>query len=255
MKTMRSVKGNQLVGVLSAIIGFSVVCSSSATEVKLYVDAAPNISGSPNYAPWKAETYAAIYNGTFRNMANGINPANVGTTDFEIQDEVVYSFGDLGRRLTWIYYIPGVTISDLRNRTGDNRLQFSLWNQWGNEPEYDFYDDYFGEEWLEPSDWNDSNKIMNYEVGGYVVGVIGTAGMAWWGAYGYNSPTPEAYAQLASDICEWGSVNEKWVFKVKLDGNEYSITSVREAVPEVVSTLPLLGIVTGALVVARKRLA
>lgn len=252
---MKSVKSNQLVGLLSAIVGFSVVCSSSATEVKLYVDAAPNVYGSPNYATWKAQTYAAIYDGTFKNMANGINPANIGTTDFEIQDEVVYSFGDLGRRLTWIYYIPGVTISDLQARTGDNRLQFSLWNQWGNEPEYDFYGSYYGKTWLEPSDWTNPNKIMDYKVNGQVVGVMGLAGMAWWGAYGYSSPTPEAYAKLASDICEWGSVDEKWVFKVKLDGSEYSITSVREAVPEVLSTLPLLGIVTGALMAARKRLA
>ncbi|NLH72999.1 MAG: hypothetical protein GX456_08095 [Verrucomicrobia bacterium] len=252
---MKKVKGNELVAVLTAVLGFSVVCSSSATEVKLFVDAAPNVYGSSEYPNWKANTYAAIYNGTFQNMANGVNPANVGTTDFEIQDEVVYSFGDLGRRLTWIYYIPGVTISDLQARTGNDRLQFSLWNQWGNKPEYDFYYDCYGKTWLEPSDWNNSNKIMNYEVNGQVVGVIGTAGMAWWGAYGYTSPSQEAYEALASDLCKWGSVDEKWIFKVKLDGNEYNITSVREGVPDVVSTLPLLGIVTGALIAARKRVA
>jgi len=60
MKTMRSVKSDQLVGVLSAIIGFSVVCSSSATEVKLYVDAAPNVYGSPNYYN---DTVITLHNG------------------------------------------------------------------------------------------------------------------------------------------------------------------------------------------------
>jgi hypothetical protein len=84
----------------------------------------------------------------FKNMSNGSNPANNGTTNFEITDEVVYSFGDLGKRLTWIYWIPKETIATL-----SNRFTISLLNNWGNDPEYDFYNDYYGSTWLTPTSW------------------------------------------------------------------------------------------------------
>ncbi len=78
--------------------------------VSLFVDSAPNVYGSPDFPAWKANAYAAAAGGTFVNMINGINPANIGTTNFEIEDEVVYSFGDLGKRLHWIYWIPNQLI-------------------------------------------------------------------------------------------------------------------------------------------------
>lgn len=61
------------------------------------------------------------------------------------------------------------------------------------------------------------------------------AGMAWWGAYGVN--TPEA---LAADIAEWGQAEESWIFTAKLDGIECSITSYRAPIPEP-GTILLLG--------------
>lgn len=179
--------------------------------LNIYVDAAPNVYGSPDYAGWAAATEAAVAAGTFQNMSNGVNAANVGTTNFEIQDEVVYSFGDLGKRLTWIYWIPGETVASL-----SGRFQIGLTNIWGSDPPLDFYNYYYGSTWLEPTKWQD-----------YAGGVIGFAGMAWWGAYGVN--TPEA---LAADIADWGSVSEDWIFTAKLDGVETSITSHRDAVPE-----------------------
>lgn len=196
--------------------------TTSAFAISLYVDSAPNIYGSSTYPDWQASTFSAVAAGTFQNMANGINPANIGTTNFEIQDEVVYSFGDLGKRLTWIYWIPNTTVESL---TG--RFSMSLVNIWGNEPPYDFYSDYYGSTWLQPTSWSNYNG-----------GVIGTAGMAWWGAYGEN--TEEA---LISDLAEWGAISESWIFTAKLDGVETTLTSNRDAttpVPEP-STMLLVG--------------
>lgn len=186
--------------------------------VYLFVDSAPNVYGSPNFPAYKNNAYAAAAGGTFVNMINGINPANIGTTNFEIDDEVVYSFGDLGKRLYWIYWIPNTTTAQL---TG--RFQISLFNIWDGDV-LDFYEDYYGSTWLQPTSWENYNG-----------GVIGMAGMAWWGAYGVN--TPEA---LAADIAEWGKAEETWIFTAKLDGIECSITSYRAPIPEP-GTILLLG--------------
>ncbi|MBW1646176.1 MAG: PEP-CTERM sorting domain-containing protein [Deltaproteobacteria bacterium] len=208
--------------------------SSVSLAVEIYVDAAPNVYGSPDYDSWQDTAYAAVAAGTFTNMANGVNPDNIGTTDFEIQDEVVYSFGDLGKRLSWIYWVPGETVENLE--AGD-RFQISLVNVWDGES-WDFYDYYYGSTWLTPSHWQnyDSNGDGNND------GVIGVAGMAWWGAYGYSSDTPEARAALADDMKEWGSVSESWIFTAKLDGEEVSITSHRDAVVPEPTTIMLLSL-------------
>lgn len=205
-----------LAGLLTVffLIGISVM----AQAMSIFVDAAPNKYGSPDYATWEANTYQSVANGTFVNMANGINPLNAGTTNFEIQDEVVYSFGDLGKRLTWIYFIENETVASLQ---GTNRFQISLINKWDGV-ESDFYADYYGHTWLEPTSWvdYDSDGDGNYD------GVIGTAGMAWWGAYGEN--TQDA---LDADLLAWSLSEESWIFTAKLDGTETSITSYREAAP------------------------
>jgi hypothetical protein len=197
---------------LALSLVFAMVGSAGASAlpaVSLYVDAAPNKYGSPDYAGWESSSFAAAAAGTFVNMANGINPANIGTTNFEIQDEVVYSFGDLGKRLTWIYWIPNTSVADLAGR-----FEVSLTNIWDGISS-DFYLDYYGQTWLEPTSW------INYNGG-----VIGTAGMAWWGAY--NTNTQE---ELDADIASWITSEESWIFTAKLDGVETSITSHR-AVPE-----------------------
>lgn len=213
---------------------FGLVGSAGANAlpaVSIYVDAAPNVYGSPAYPAWQAAAFAAAADGTFVNMANGTNPANDGTTDFEIQDEVVYSFGDLGKRLTWVYWIPDKTIAEL---TG--KFQVSLINIWDGD-ELDFYLDYYGSTWLQPSKWVDYDKDGD----SIADGVIGTAGMAWWGAYGLN--TQQA---LDADIAAWITVCEDWIFTARLlDDNgavieTASLTSHRDAVAEP-ATLLLLG--------------
>ncbi len=206
--------------------------------LQIYVDAAPNVYGSPDYPDWQTAAYAAAAAGTFINMENSVNSANVGTTNFEIEDEVVYSFGDLGKRLTWVYWIPGETVDEL-----SDRFQISLINVWDGET-WDFYDYYYGSTWLTPTKWADYDKDDDQ----IVDGVIGTAGMAWWGAYGVN--TPEA---LAQDLADWGSVSETWIFKAKLDGEVTSITCNRDAVPEP-STILLMGLgLLGLVGIGRRR--
>lgn len=210
--------------------GFTVSNPNTSTA-KLYVDAAPNVYGSPDYAPWQDAAFAAAANGTFVNMISSKNAANVGTTNFEIQDEVVYSFGDLGKRLTWVYWMQGQTKAGL-----DGRLEVSLLNTWDGTPS-DFYLDYYGSTWLTPS------KIYDYDIDGdgTTDGVVGLAGMAWWGAYQVN--TQEA---LDADIAAWGLASETWEFKVKLDGKIFSLTSYRDPVPEpstmVLFSLGLMGL-------------
>lgn len=207
-----------------------VLMSSNVFATNLYVDAAPNVYGSPDYAAWESAAFAKVADGTFVNMANGINPGNVGTTNFEIQDEVVYSFGDLGSRLTWLYYIDGETVSNLAGR-----IQVSLLNTWDGVQD-DFYLSYYGATWLTPT------KIYNYDIDGdgTTDGVIGIAGMAWWGAYNINTQ-----AALDQDIASWQTSAESWEFIVKLDGTEDSITSNRAPVPEpatiILFSLGLLG--------------
>lgn len=194
------------------VFGFS----GSASALSLYVDAAPNVYGSPDYEPWKNAAYDQAANGSFVNMANSVNPANIGSTNFEIQDEVVYSFGDLGKRLTWIYWIPGETVANLAGR-----FEISLYNIWDGDV-LDFYDYYYGSTWLEPTKWEDYDSDGD----GATDGVIGTAGMAWWGAYGVN--TQEA---LDADIAAWGLAEETWIFTAKLDGVETSLESYRDPDP------------------------
>ncbi|MEJ2079188.1 MAG: PEP-CTERM sorting domain-containing protein [Acidobacteriota bacterium] len=189
--------------------------------VYLYVDAAPNKNGSPDYAGWEEAAFADVANGTFVNMANSANPDLVGTTNFDILDEVVYSFGDLGKRLTWIYWIPDQTIESVKN------FQVSLFNNWGGEI-LDVYQDYYGSTWLTPTTWSDYDSDND----GSPDGVIGAAGMAWWGAY-YTGTQEE----LDQDIADWIRVNETWTFSALLitpdeGGSLTWITSRRAAVPE-----------------------
>lgn len=187
------------------ISGLLLAGIAQANIVDIYQDAAPNKYGSPAYPAWEAAAKAAAAAGTFVNMANGVNPGNIGTTDFEIEDGVVYSFGDLGKRLTWVYYIDGETVASLAGR-----IQVSLFNTWDGVTD-DFYLDYYGSTWLVPS------SLVNYGNG-----VIGMAGMAWWGAYGTNTQ-----ADLDADLAAWGQVPESWTFTVKLDNTDYAITGNR----------------------------
>lgn len=206
------------------------LCASSVTQaaVMLYVDSAPNKFGSPNYAAWEAAAFTAAANGTFVNMQNSADPTNSGTTYFDIKDVVVYSFGDLGRRLTWVYWIPGETVAGLTGRT-----ELGLDFDWDGVT-YDAYDYYYGDSWLEPTTWVDFDSNGD----SVVDGVIGTVGWAWWGAYGVNTQ-----AALDADLAAWDPSVGNITVHVRLDGQDItSLTAVHpKGVPEPAS-LALLGL-------------
>ena len=161
--------------------------AASAYSVDLYVDSAPNVYGSPSYAPWWTAAKAKAAGGTFVNMENGSHPGELLMTPW---DETVYSFGDLGKRLHWVYWVPGTTVAGL-----DGLFQVKWVVDWAGE---NWTYDWGVGDWaldgpeagfVQPASWSD-----------YLGGVVGTFGFAWWGAYGYTTDTPAARAALEEDI-------------------------------------------------------
>ena len=189
----------------------------NAGPVYLFVDTGPNVYGSPAYSAWQDAAYAAATSGTFINMAGSVIQCNAGTTNFEVEDEVVYSFGDRGKRLAFIYWIPGETRQNLDD---NDAFKISLMNTWDGEV-LDVYAFYYRQTWLEPESWQD----YDVDGDGQTDGVIGVAGMAWWGAYGMNTP-----AELEGNLAEWGASREFWEFKADLRGQISSIKVYRKPV-------------------------
>jgi hypothetical protein len=154
---------------LAAILGLQGMAKADAPTVELYVDSAPNAYGSPNWAPWLAQTKTDIVAGTFTNLRTGTYP---GTSSIDPLDEIVYSTGDLGKRLHWIYWVPGTTVADL---TGNFQVKMVV--DWGginmtydwSLPNFPLVPDTPDVGWVQPGSW------VNYEGG-----VIGTMGHAWW---------------------------------------------------------------------------
>ncbi len=152
---------------------FMVIClalwtsAAGAATVYLYADSAPNAYGSPDWAPWWSQTKADVVAGTFINMRTGTYPGHHWMDPY---DEIVYSTGDLGKRLHWIYWVPGETTTSL-----ENLFEVRWIVDWdGIEYTYDWNTFSLVEAtpdngWVEPSRWED-----------YSGGVIGTFGFAWW---------------------------------------------------------------------------
>ncbi len=138
-----------------------------ADGVSLYVDSAPNVYGSQQWAPWWTATKADVTAGTFTNLRTGTYP---GSFCIDPYDEIVYSTGDLGKRLHWIYWIPGTTKEDLQGL-----FQVKWVIDWGGtNSTYDWSTSSWaldGPEvgWVQPGSWE------NYDGG-----VIGSFGFAWW---------------------------------------------------------------------------
>jgi hypothetical protein len=154
--------------VVSMIIGLFVVSGVSA-EINLYVDSAPNVYGSPDYAAWWTGAKAAVADGSFVNMASS-DLETPGVLNALPYDEIVYSTGDLGRRLHWIYYVPNTTIDALR--AADFKVRWVIdWD--GTDWTYDWniYDWTSNLEngWVQPASWVEYNG-----------GVVGTFGEAFW---------------------------------------------------------------------------
>jgi len=162
---------NKLWWYLGVVFIFCFSVNSSAITINLYVDSAPNVYGSPNWAPWWTQTKQDVVTGTFINMRTGTYP---GTTTISPYDEIVYSTMDLGKRLHWIYWLPGQTKASL----GSN-FQVKWVIDWaGTNWTYDWSTyswalDSPTSGWVTPSSWED------YSYGGQF-GVIGSFGFAWW---------------------------------------------------------------------------
>jgi hypothetical protein len=167
---------------LTVLAVFTMVSFASAGTITafLYADTAPNVYGSPNWAPWWTAAKADAAAGTFVNMRSGQHP---GTTYFEPEEEIVYSTGDLGKRLHWIYWVPGKTIAQLQNCN----FQVNWMVDWeGVDYVYD-WDNYDLVQanlvggiptngWIQPSSWIEYDKDGDNNPDG----VIGTFGFAWW---------------------------------------------------------------------------
>ena len=74
---------------LSLLLVTLVLAASSANASPfLFVDSAPNVYGSPNWAPWWAATKTDIIAGSFTNLRSATFP---GTNTISPYDEIVYS--------------------------------------------------------------------------------------------------------------------------------------------------------------------
>ncbi len=215
-------------GRLSALALLGAVLLAPAARaftIQVYADAAPNASGSPDYPAWWAAAKNDAVSGSFVNMAHSVDSQNAGTLMFNIRDTFVYSFGDLGKRLHFVYWIPGETVAGL------TKANF----QFGIDLVYDgiLYTDWaYGAEWVTPEHWED-----------YAGGVIGTGGVAFWGAYGID--TPEA---LEADIAAAQPYTDSFSFRARADNlDPTTLLTVTQRMPDGGSTLLLAIFGLGAL--------
>ncbi len=181
--------------VLTTLIAVPVMANPGIEMISLGVDSAPNGYGSPAYAPWWTDTKAGFSADpwNYETMINGLYP---DTLTFGPTDAIVYSTGDLGKRLHWFYWIPGETTASL-----NGRFQVKDVFDWdGVAYTYDWSTgqtvvDGPDVGWVQPIRWE------NYTNSAGVSGVIGTFGNAFWAydndALPYStdsSPTNEADA-------------------------------------------------------------
>ena len=207
---------------------------SAAQAVSLYVDSAPDAYNSPDdYDEWWDNAKLTLFNNAFINMRNSVNPTNTGTKNFEIQDAVLYDFDDYGRRLHFVYWLPGATVASLAGN-----FEISIEYVWDGETSdyFDENDEYDSQIWLEPTKWEVYNG-----------GVIGSAGFSLWGAYGVDTPSA-----LAADIAEWEKSLGNVTIHTSLDGEISSLTAYHQPVPEP-STIILLAAGLGGLAIWRKK--
>ncbi len=222
-----------------------IACGSLAlpalgVSVNLYVDSAPNVYGSPNWASWWTAAQSDVVNGTFVNLRTGTYP---GTLRIDPYDEIVYSTGDLGKRLHWIYWVPGVTTDALQGK-----FQVKWVIDWeGTAWTYDWSaNDWItdGPEagWVQPGSWEN-----------YSSGVIGTFGFAWWATDGeappsdtggnlYDETNQADIDALRNQVFQSQTYAVGYV-RIREDANSpWQVSSLKVTLPDGGATLVMLGV-------------
>ena len=138
----------------------------ASADLSFYVDTAPNVYGSSSWAPWWTATKADVANGTFENMRSGMYPNSLRADPLEC---LVYSTGDLGKRMHFIYWLPGTTKAQA---TGLFEVKWTVdWagTEWTTDASNNWIVDDANAGWSTPTNWEDYNS-----------GVIGSMGFAYW---------------------------------------------------------------------------
>jgi len=173
--------------IILCVIGGILIASPVMAD--LYVDSAPNVYGSPDWDPWWAQTKTDIVAGAFTNMRTG---TYTGTNLIDPYDEIVYSTMDLGKRLHWIYWLPGETVGGL-----DGLFEVKWVVDWGgNDWTYEgggWALDGTEVGWSQPSSWE------NYDDGQGNTGVIGSLGFAWWSTDN-DAPPPDSGGNIYDEV-------------------------------------------------------
>lgn len=153
--------------------------SHAASLSAFNVDSGPNIYGSPQWATWWASTQQDVVTGNFQDMRSSVL-GTPGDLFMDPYDEMVYSTGDLGNRLHWVYWIEGAS-KDQLNGLFEVRFVFD-WDgidytyDWGTSS-YVAPDANAG--WSQPGSWVDYSYVDS-NTNTTHTGVIGTFGFAWW---------------------------------------------------------------------------
>lgn len=218
--------------------------------VDLHADTAPNVFGSPSWPAWWDDTKTDVVAGTFVNMRSGANP---GTNNFTATEEIVYSTGDLGQRLHWIYWVPGVTTADL-----DGLFEVKMVIDWDGVA-YTYAGgglavDDANTGWAQPGSWEN-----------YAGGVIGSMGHAWWASDDlappantdgspYNETDAADVAALAAQVYDFQTFATGMVrYRDDID-DDWTTTSLRLNLVPAPATAPLLVLaLAGALLLRRRR--
>ncbi|MBE2215447.1 MAG: hypothetical protein IAE82_16350 [Opitutaceae bacterium] len=117
------------------------------------------------------------------------------------------------------------------------RIQIAMDYDWDGVT-YDFYADDYGATWLTPTTWE--------QVDG---GVIGTAGFAWWGAYGVNTQ-----AALEADLAAWDPFQGDITLHTRVGNGPVVSLTARHSVPDTASTVLLFDLGLAALASSKRGL-